>query len=236
MATETRYLGKDGKVYWLPRQMAEWEATFEIFEAPLEAPTAKPHEGEANPAYAEAKAYASTYSGTFQFMLDMKARVNGPKKGYGASTRLTDGMVAAILRCKANDERKVERPEPKQTGRNLMDLPNGRTRACVENESGSLTFLLIDVIKDPKSKWNGWAFVKQQTGPDETRIGSQRPGQTYVGQWAVLIDKVLADPMAAVVRYGNELGHCGVCGLPLTNEESREAGIGPVCRAKIKGV
>jgi hypothetical protein len=39
--------------------------------------------------------------------------------------------------------------------------------------------------------------------------------------------------MAAAMRYGKELGRCGVCDMPLTNEESRELGIGPVCRAKL---
>ena len=31
------------------------------------------------------------------------------------------------------------------------------------------------------------------------------------------------------IAYGRELGVCGVCGRTLTDENSREAGIGPVC-------
>jgi hypothetical protein len=34
------------------------------------------------------------------------------------------------------------------------------------------------------------------------------------------------------IRYGLELGHCGRCGRELTNEASREAGIGPICAGK----
>jgi hypothetical protein len=103
----------------------------------------------------------------------------------------------------------------------------------VDNDSGGLTFLIFD---QPKvGKWAGWVFVKQQQGPNEVRLGAQRPGQSYVGQWANLIDKVLDDPKAAVVRYGKELGVCGVCALPLTNEESRQDGIGPVCKARMEG-
>lgn len=30
-------------------------------------------------------------------------------------------------------------------------------------------------------------------------------------------------------RNGRELGHCGVCGRTLTDEESRARGIGPIC-------
>jgi hypothetical protein len=38
------------------------------------------------------------------------------------------------------------------------------------------------------------------------------------------------DAKAAVTRYGQELGHCGVCGRHLTDETSRDIGIGPECR------
>jgi len=37
---------------------------------------------------------------------------------------------------------------------------------------------------------------------------------------------------AAVVRYGKEIGECGICGRTLTDEESRAAGIGPVCAGR----
>jgi len=41
------------------------------------------------------------------------------------------------------------------------------------------------------------------------------------------------DPLGAAVQYGRDEVKCGVCGRPLLTRESREAGIGPVCRAKI---
>lgn len=46
--------------------------------------------------------------------------------------------------------------------------------------------------------------------------------------------KIAADPKSAMLRYGQELGECGHCGRTLTNDESRAAGIGPVC-ARRKG-
>jgi hypothetical protein len=202
------------------------------------------HGQDPNPEYTEARKYAGAYTGSFDFMLCMKERVTGPK---GVRGPLSRAMVAAILKCKEADERRAtERAEREaerkrnQTGRDLNVLPYGRTCAAVENESGALTFLLFDRPGErdrfgQPSKWHGWVFVKQQQGPDEVRLGSQRPGETYAGQWPSLVDKVLADPMAAVARYGLELGVCGVCGKALTNEESREAGIGPVCLRKLGG-
>jgi Family of unknown function (DUF6011) len=181
---------------------------------------------------AEALAYVRDYSGTWGLPLDIRA-----DRRWGTKhMRLSDRQIEVLLAGKARDAaRKVER---KQTGRDLLALPTGRTCAAVDNDSGGLTFLLIDVpaeldrYKAP-NRWHGWAFVKQQQGPNEVKIGSQRPGETYSGQWANLIDRVLADPLAAIRRYGLELGVCGVCQLPLTNGESREKGIGPVCETKM---
>lgn len=51
--------------------------------------------------------------------------------------------------------------------------------------------------------------------------------------WAealIVARRIAADPMAAMLRYGTELGHCGHCGRTLTNDESRALGIGPKCR------
>lgn len=57
-----------------------------------------------------------------------------------------------------------------------------------------------------------------------------------IGDWAkkrMLIEKIGADPEEASRRYGRELGKCGVCGRTLTNDVSRDLGIGPVCRSRL---
>jgi hypothetical protein len=40
---------------------------------------------------------------------------------------------------------------------------------------------------------------------------------------------IAADPSAAAMRYGQRTGSCGVCGRELTNSESIDRGIGPIC-------
>lgn len=40
-----------------------------------------------------------------------------------------------------------------------------------------------------------------------------------------------ADPQAAAIAYGMETIRCACCGIKLTNELSRQIGIGPICRA-----
>jgi hypothetical protein len=186
----------------------------------------------------EAVAFIRDYTGKFGLILDLRADRAWGTKWF----KLSDRQVEVVLNCKQRDAeysaaREQERKK-KQTGRDLNALPMGRTYAAVDNDSGAITFLIIDRAADldrwkQPSRWAGWVFVKQQLGPNEVKLGSQRPGESYSGQWPSLIDKVLADPVAAVVRYGIELGVCGVCGKALTNQESREQGIGPVCRAKL---
>jgi hypothetical protein len=50
------------------------------------------------------------------------------------------------------------------------------------------------------------------------------------GEALIVARRIAADPMAAMLRYGTELGSCGHCGRTLTNDESRALGIGPKCR------
>lgn len=47
-----------------------------------------------------------------------------------------------------------------------------------------------------------------------------------------VLDLIARDPKAAMIRYGHELGICGMCGRTLTDEASRAAGIGPICASK----
>lgn len=44
---------------------------------------------------------------------------------------------------------------------------------------------------------------------------------------------ITVDRHAALIRYGRELGFCGVCGLEITNAVSRAEGIGPVCGGRV---
>lgn len=50
----------------------------------------------------------------------------------------------------------------------------------------------------------------------------------------IAVVKVIAkDPEKAMALFGHEFGKCGVCGRGLTNDLSREIGIGPVCRTRL---
>lgn len=88
---------------------------------------------------------------------------------------------------------------------------------------GEVTFYRVD--RPTEGKWAGKVFVKLQHGDDYTNM-SFAAGNTILGH---IVDQGV---MECSTRYGREVGSCGVCHRTLTNEESRAAGIGPVCREK----
>jgi hypothetical protein len=101
-------------------------------------------------------------------------------------------------------------------------VPAGRY--AVTGEEGHTVFVKVD--RPTEGRWAGYVFVKVQAGDDEHRVSRATE--------AALLAKIEAvGPQAAMIRYGLELGHCGHCGRTLTNEASREAGIGPICLAKM---
>jgi hypothetical protein len=78
-------------------------------------------------------------------------------------------------------------------------------------------------------KFDSGAFiVKQQVGDDTQRM-------TRVVARAALQKILDAGIEESSTRYGRELGICGVCGRTLTNEDSRQRGIGPICASKLAG-
>lgn len=83
------------------------------------------------------------------------------------------------------------------------------------------------------SKNAGSIYVKQ----DDLYLGKVTDGRftrsrdcTDAQEAAIVA--ACADPHAAAVAYGKETGVCACCGRKLTNAESVELGIGPICRDK----
>ena len=181
----------------------------------------------------EAIAYIREYTGTWAFILDLRASEKWGTKYY----RLSRKQVDVVLKAKARDaERARERAERRSSGLDLTVLPTGTSSYAVENASGELTFIRVDHVDE--GKWAGFVFVKQVVGGvsdprNYPRLGMQKPGDAYKGTFESLLAKVLADPMTAAMRYGTELGECAMCGRTLTNAESRATGIGPECSKRL---
>ena len=101
-----------------------------------------------------------------------------------------------------------------------IDVPAGRYAVEID---GVLGFFKVDCPTE--GRWAGYVFVKQMASDTEYPVRGTRRG--------VVLDAIAVDPQAASVRYGREIGACGVCGRTLTDEDSRARGIGPVCADKM---
>lgn len=93
---------------------------------------------------------------------------------------------------------------------------------AVEIDIEGLIFVKVD---HGTGRWEGYTFITRQVGSDFVRVNRRVQDAALAG-----IRK--AGFLESSVLYGKELGHCGRCGRELTNEASREAGIGPICAGK----
>jgi len=82
------------------------------------------------------------------------------------------------------------------------------------------------VQRPTEGRWAGRLFLDQQAGDEFYPIRNH-------AQRNYILSLIAVDPRGASVRYGHEIGRCGVCSRTLTNEQSRAAGIGPVCAEKM---
>lgn len=103
-----------------------------------------------------------------------------------------------------------------------LQVPPGRY--AVENKQGELRFYIVRENNHPRFKKYRKVFV--QASDNEHFIKDRFAKQS-------ILEAILAAGIEiATLRYGLELGVCGVCGRTLTDEDSRALGIGPICREK----
>lgn len=103
------------------------------------------------------------------------------------------------------------------------EVPAGRY--AVTGNEGHTVFVKVD--RPTEGSYAGRTFVKIQASDELHPVRDDRTRDA-------LLRKILADGVeAASKRYGHELNHCGVCGRTLTDADSRTAGIGPKCAAKM---
>jgi hypothetical protein len=178
----------------------------------------------------EAAEFLRAYDGTFGFLQEMKSIVM-------SNDTMSVGQIDAVLRCKDRELKWQQEWEAKNLepgGVDLSVLPTGTHYFAVTNDGGTTSFFRVDHVAEENNSWNGWLFVKHIVGGsmslDGERVGKQRPKEKYDGKWAHLLERIVEDPKTAMVRFGQEIGRCGVCGKVLTDETSRAFGIGPICR------
>ena len=160
--------------------------------------------------------YLKGYNGQFAYLLDLKTR--HPNK-------LSIGQVRGILNCsKAEITRKAN---VKADGGFIgVAVADGRYALDIDGK-----FRCFRVNTPTKGKWEGFTFLKEVFGGGG--IGKPREDAIRNRDIRNSVLPAISEDSEALARYGQELGICGNCGLPLTDEESRAIGIGPVCRKNL---
>lgn len=137
-----------------------------------------------------------------------------------------EAMERSDLSAVITGLKQAQRKHRRGDGRPPVDIgaPEGRYAVTVGDD---LWFIQVD--KPMQGRWKGYVFIDRLIGA---------PGNWYKqslskSQRDVVCAKIDDDPEAASVRYGREHRQCGVCGSPLSNPESRAAGIGPICAGRL---
>lgn len=128
------------------------------------------------------------------------------------------GRYAVSVRI---DELKAMPNATTGTGAPTSNVPAGRY--AVDGESGQTVFVKVD--RPTEGPFRGRVFARVQAGDELHRVSP-------AVRDALLAKIEAAGAETSSRRYGREIGACGVCGRTLTDEDSRAAGIGPVCQSK----
>ena len=155
------------------------------------------------------------------------------RKRWGSLTKgqyrgLLNMVRAEVLAADRTAEQLIEQLTTGKEPLDLTKLPTGHYALMIND---SPVFYHVDNIEE--GKWKGWIFANLQVSDDKRRLGMQRPGQKYQGQHEENLRKILENPLAASQLYGKTIGRCGVCGRTLTDPDSIELGIGPICAEKL---
>lgn len=195
--------------------------------------------------------FEKAHPGMLKFLGD--ARRPGfdfPEKMLEALKRwgsLTEGQLAACERMMARDaERKAERAKrdaeaPTVDMTKIVEaFARARGEAAAAKEGVKWLKLRLDsfVFSDApaRGEWPAAVFIKE---------GEKKLGRIVNGKFmrsfacddatAARVIAAAADPAAAAVAYGLRTGSCACCGRELTNRESIDRGIGPICAERFFG-
>lgn len=156
-------------------------------------------------AMTEAYRFLFEYEGTFKFLVDVKAKAL-------AGAALTENQVAAVLRCKAQDERrkpKHDAPVPPALSEGIYVRNDGSfVRVRLGRQSKKPYGELVEVLDN-----NSVQFV-------------YAPGIVRELDASKRITKEQARAFAL------DFGRCVRCGALLTDEGSIDNTMGPVCYKK----
>jgi Family of unknown function (DUF6011) len=153
---------------------------------------------------------------------------------YGS---LTEKQLAACERCVAGKAKAIAARAEREANApaiNVAPIEAAFETAIAKHYRALYLGEYVFSLAGPNSKNPGAIYVKA----GENYLGKIMGGK-FLGVRACSpqdeagILAACADPKTAAIEYGKRFRRCGVCHRGLTNDESIEAGIGPICAKKI---
>lgn len=136
------------------------------------------------------------------------------------SKAMASKKITALKKIQKPKQRKM--PKPLET-----DVPAGHYAVPVTDiTDDGHEFKFYRVDKPTKGKWQGWTFVKQQSGDNHLRLKGDEATNALEAIATI-------GYLNAMQLYGSVIGKCAVCNRALTDDVSRERGVGPDCWDKI---
>ena len=176
----------------------------------------------------------------FQFAANMLEAIGK----YGSLTeRQMETVERLMVQDAERDERRAqEAKERAEREANAKAVDITRIVASMEQAISKGTkrpILRLDTFRFSRasSGQNGGALYVRDAADTERYLGKIVDGRFIrtrecSTEEEVRIIAAAADPEASAHIYGKRTGTCSCCGLELTNHESIELGIGPICRSK----
>lgn len=138
---------------------------------------------------------------------------------------------------------------PSLLGLDLSEVPNGYyalPNVNPEKYKGAFIFIRISRTKQTGRRTRRYVYGKERgagneivpagtlevrdLSSDQKRLcGEQRPDDVYRGEFEAQMPLIQIAPETWAKIFGQQIGRCGRCGKKLTDDESRQVGLGPEC-------
>lgn len=135
-------------------------------------------------------------------------------------------------------------------GLDLSNLPDGRYCAPDPSGKNDYIFLMVKRVRRTHSRDRRYVYgkivtgnevvvagtieVKEWSSDSKELIGEQKPGDVYRGKFEDELELIMLMPEPWALLFGKLKGHCCICGKTLTDQVSRDIGMGLECEKKEK--
>jgi len=177
------------------------------------------------------------YPAEYNWIMDAKATFDFANSMYESVKKygsLTEKQLAAVQKCVAKKAAAVAEREAREQSAQAVSIEAVEVAFNNAKQSG---------IKYPRLRLDGFTFSPATKNEAiYVKEGEQYLGKVLGGKFLKVREcndeqesRIIAaanDPKKAAVAYGHKFGNCAVCGRELSDKESVERGIGPICASR----